>query len=65
MESVIIVIFPLPQGVEWTSNGRREALLLLALQKIWRAAPRSRSKIQGARLRSTPGGEGFHSLCTS
>ena len=55
-------MFPLYRGVERISNGRREAPLLLALHKIWREAPRSHSQIQGARLRSTPGGEGFHSL---
>ena len=57
-----MVMLPLCHGVERTSNGRREAPLLLALHKIWRAAPRSRSKIQGARHRSPPGVEGFTSL---
>ena len=61
--NVTTAMAPSCHGVERKHNRRRAAPLLFALHKIWRAAPRSCSKFQGARLRSPPGGEGYPSLC--
>ena len=60
--NVTTVMAPSCHGVERKHNRRRAAPLLFALHKIWRAAPRSCSKFQGARLRSPPEGEGYPSL---
>ena len=59
---VTTAMAPSCHGVERKHNRRRAAPLLFALHKIWRAAPRSCSKFQGARHRSPPGGEGYPSL---